>query len=54
MPHFNTGRQVEVGDRVQLDGRTGVVTRIPTAVTGNEAAVTVEVTVPARLLEPVN
>jgi hypothetical protein len=53
MATYNDGREVQVGDAVRLDGRSGTVTRTSEQ-TGNEAEVEVTVTVPARTLEPVS
>jgi hypothetical protein len=53
MATFNDGRTVAVGALVRLDGRTGTVTRTSEQ-SGNEGAVTVEVSVPARVLDPVS
>jgi hypothetical protein len=51
MAKFNSGADVAVGDACVLDGRRVTVTRTSPQ-NGNEAPVTVEVTVPARLLTP--
>ncbi len=52
MAHYSSGREIRVGDVVRLpDGHQGIITRtVDTA--GNEQPVTVEVSVTARLVEP--
>jgi hypothetical protein len=50
---YNSGESAAVGDVRVLDGRRVTVTRTSPQ-NGNEAAVTVEVTVPARVLDPVS
>jgi len=52
MATYDSGKKVQVGDTVRLDGRTGTVTAADTT-SGNEAWVELVIRVAARTVTPV-